>query len=161
SSIPVVSQVMDRWERDRLKFDHAQFLTDITTRIRQARTPWEQRPGPSQSPVGLLICGNVTIRELLNDACTMPEGYCHYAAAQIVLGAALLAADRFRLAHGRWPEPPAELAPGLVARPPPAPYLGGPLGLRRTAEGIIIYSKGLNGTDDGGDIDTTEDEPPM
>src|SRR5262245_10522265 len=159
--IPVVTQVMDRWECDRMKFDHAQFLTDITDRIRQARTPWEQRPEASQSPVGLLICGNVTIRELLNDACTMPEGYCHYAAAQIRCGVALLAAERFRLAHGRWPESTAELAPGLADRPPTAPYLGGPLGLRRTAEGIIIYSKGLNGTDDGGDIDTTEDGPPM
>ena len=66
---------------------------------------------------------------------------------------AALAAKRYRLRHGRWPEALDQLVPDFLVRVPLDPYAdGGPVRLRRLADGVVIYSLGNNRRDDGGDI---------
>jgi hypothetical protein len=64
------------------------------------------------------------------------------------------------MAHGGWPNSTAELAPDFLKQPPIDPYLGGPLGLRKTVDGIIIYSKGPDCRDDDGDVEWPQGSSP-
>jgi hypothetical protein len=83
-----------------------------------------------------------------------------------------LAVERYRLQHGRWPESLADLSPrrqqglitdkhlagaagygpDLIGKIPMDPYIGKPLRYRRLADGVVIYSVGPDGKDDGGKI---------
>jgi hypothetical protein len=63
-----------------------------------------------------------------------------------------LAAERFRRRHNHWPERLEDLAPDLLAKVPGDPFNGGPLHYKRVADGVVIYSAGANGQDDGGDV---------
>jgi hypothetical protein len=65
-----------------------------------------------------------------------------------------LVAERFRRDSGRWPAAVADLVPDYLAKVPRDPFDGEPLRLIGRADGIVIYSLGNNGTDDGGaDVD--------
>jgi hypothetical protein len=62
-----------------------------------------------------------------------------------------LAAERYRLAHGRWPESPGALVKaGLLASVPVDPFDGRPLRLKLMPDGLLIYSVGMDGIDNGG-----------
>jgi hypothetical protein len=61
-----------------------------------------------------------------------------------------LATERFRLDHGRWPGSAAELIPEKLKAIPGDPYAPGPLRWKRVEGGVIAYSVGPNGTDEGG-----------
>lgn len=77
--------------------------------------------------------------------------------AQAVMGAAVvaLAAERFRLAHGRLPEGAADLVPSYLARIPDDPFQDGRLILRRVADGLDVYSPGFDHKDNGNARATT------
>jgi hypothetical protein len=63
----------------------------------------------------------------------------------------LLAAERYRLQHNRWPRSMDELVKTeILSRIPLDPYDGAPLQLRTLGEGILAYSVGPDGTYDGG-----------
>jgi hypothetical protein len=63
------------------------------------------------------------------------------------------ALERYRLAHGEYPETLEPLAPQLLAKIPLDIMTGAPLMYRRTDPGhFVLYSVGWNGTDDGGAV---------
>jgi hypothetical protein len=64
-----------------------------------------------------------------------------------------LAAERFRMTHKRWPKTLDELCPVFLTQPLVDPFDGQPLRLTRSADGIVVYSVGMDGVDDGGDLD--------
>ncbi len=70
--------------------------------------------------------------------------------AQMRCLVALIAAERYRQERGRWPTTMEELTPGFLAAPLLDPFTGKPLILRRTGDGLIIYSVSSDGRDDGG-----------
>ena len=62
-----------------------------------------------------------------------------------------IALERYRLAHGEFPETLDALAPQFIAKLPHDVIGGGPLKYRRTSDGqFVLYSVGWNETDDGG-----------
>jgi hypothetical protein len=62
-----------------------------------------------------------------------------------------IALERYRLAHGEFPEALDALAPQFIAQVPHDVIGGGPLKYRREADGqFVLYSVGWNETDDGG-----------
>jgi hypothetical protein len=65
---------------------------------------------------------------------------------------AVLAAERFRRAEGRWPGTLDELVPQYLAGVPRDPFDLGPLKLAGRPDGIVIYSVGPDGKDDGGAV---------
>jgi ABC-type Na+ efflux pump permease subunit len=67
---------------------------------------------------------------------------------------AALAAERFRRRRGRWPERLDDLVPDFLDKVPADPFDGAPLRLRRLPDGLVIYSAGSDGQDDGGDVQT-------
>ena len=72
---------------------------------------------------------------------------------QTMINQALIvcALERFRLAHGQYPETLDALAPQFIAAIPHDVIGGQPLHYRRAADGtFLLYSVGWNGLDDGG-----------
>jgi hypothetical protein len=64
-----------------------------------------------------------------------------------------LAAERFRLQHGRWPQQLQQLVPEYFDRVPVDPYCKQPLRTAPTHESLTVYSVGPNGQDDGGELE--------
>lgn len=64
----------------------------------------------------------------------------------------LLAVERFRIRQGRWPESLGELCPAYLPQVLTDPYDGRPLRYRRLPDGVLIYSVGPDGKDNGGNI---------
>jgi hypothetical protein len=69
-----------------------------------------------------------------------------------------LAAERYRLANGKWPETLEQLTPRFLTEVPLDPFAPGRLRLRRTEEGLVIYSVGPNEQDDGGDLEAPSNQ---
>ncbi len=64
-----------------------------------------------------------------------------------------IAAERFRLANRRWPASLDQLVPTYLDQVPADPFAEGqPLKLATTDQGIVIYSIGDDGIDDGGQV---------
>lgn len=64
---------------------------------------------------------------------------------------AALAAEELRIEHGRFPTDWNELVPQYLPSVPHDSCASGPLQLKTTADGIVIYSIGEDRRDDGGD----------
>jgi hypothetical protein len=64
----------------------------------------------------------------------------------------MLAAERLRKAQGHWPQNVDELALRVVAKVPIDPFDGKPLRMVRTEDGLILYSVGEDGVDNGGKL---------
>lgn len=72
--------------------------------------------------------------------------------AQLRSAIVALAAEQFRLRIGHWPLDPKELNASFGVSIATDPFDGSPLRFRRLDDGLIVYSIGSNGRDDGGDI---------
>ena len=71
--------------------------------------------------------------------------------ASVDMARTALALERYRLAHGEFPESLDTLAPQFIAKVPHDVIGGQPLKYRRDADGrFVLYSIGWNETDDGG-----------
>jgi hypothetical protein len=72
----------------------------------------------------------------------------------LACAAAGLAAERFRLRHSRWPRSLKELVKtGFLNKVPQDLFSGNSFRLRRTADGLVIYSVGPDGQNDGKALD--------
>jgi hypothetical protein len=131
---------------------HAQYLKRMTAYMDVPGHPlpeWDERM-PAEVP-------GLDLDALLAQLFTRGVGKVIEAArrdrAWLACAAAALAAERYRRAHGRWPESLADLVPQYLPEPTADPYDGQPLRLRRLDDGLLIYSAGPDGQDDGGNID--------
>lgn len=61
-----------------------------------------------------------------------------------------IAAERFRRANGAWPEDVEQLVPRYLPTAPRDPFADGPLRIRTTDDGLMVYSIGADRDDDGG-----------
>ena len=62
--------------------------------------------------------------------------------AGLLCTATLIACERFRLAHGKWPESLAELPKELLPTIPLDPYDGKPLKFAKLPDGVAVYTVG-------------------
>jgi hypothetical protein len=77
--------------------------------------------------------------------------------SQVNLARVACALERFRLAHGNYPETLDALAPQFIEKLPHDIINGQPLHYRRTDDGqFVLYSVGWNETDDGGQVALTK-----
>jgi hypothetical protein len=73
--------------------------------------------------------------------------------ASLSLARVAIALERHRLAHGRYPDSLAALAPAFLESIPPDPVTGKPLVYRpEPPDQYTLYSVGLNHKDDGGQV---------
>jgi hypothetical protein len=77
--------------------------------------------------------------------------------SSIDLARTAIALERYRLAHGNYPESLDALAPQFMEKVPHDIIGGGPLHYRRTDDGqFVLYSVGWNEKDDGGVVSLTK-----
>jgi hypothetical protein len=82
---------------------------------------------------------------------------CAYAQNNADLARVACALERYRLANGQFPDTLDALAPKFIAKLPHDLINGDPLKYRRTDDGqFVLYSVGINETDDGGKIELTQ-----
>jgi tetratricopeptide (TPR) repeat protein len=80
-----------------------------------------------------------------------------YAQSSVDLARVAIALERYRLAHGEYPESLNALAPQFMEKVPRDVIGGGPLKYRRTSDGqFVLYSIGWNERDDGGVVGLTK-----
>ena len=84
-----------------------------------------------------------------------------YAQGSLDLARTAIALERYRLAHGEFPESLDVLAPQFIAKFPHDVIGGGPLKYRRTTDGqFVLYSIGWNEQDDGGVVNSQGSRDP-
>lgn len=84
-----------------------------------------------------------------------------HAQASVDLARVAIALERYRLAHGAYPETLPPLSPQFITTLPHDVINGQPLHYRPTAAGkFMLYSVGWNETDDGGTVATKEGTTP-
>ncbi len=72
------------------------------------------------------------------------------AQAWLRVARAALAVEEWRILHGQWPEALEQLVPDLLASVPTDPFSDGPVRMAKTENGVVVYSVGPDGDDDGG-----------
>jgi hypothetical protein len=82
----------------------------------------------------------------------------HHAALRCQI--ALLAAERYRRAEGKWPESLDQLRPRFLSEVPLDPFDGKPVRYKRLDDGVIVYSVGSDGTDNSGSLDRENPNKP-
>ncbi len=130
---------------------HIRFLTELVEVARRPPQEWEAaglaafRANATKLPV---------LARLLAPAMDKIAQACQRNHAILRNAIVALAAERYRQKHGRWPATLDELVQaGLLKSAPVDPYDGRPLRLRRTGDGLMVYSVGPDNADNGGVID--------
>src|SRR5262249_19466108 len=118
-----------------------------------AGKPVEEQPALAQKLEATLPGQPVLVR-LLAPAIGKVAEACRRSHAELRCVIVLVAAERYRLQHHRWPAAVDDLVKAkLLPRVPIDPYDGAPLRLRLLDDGVVIYSVGPDQTDDGSKID--------
>jgi hypothetical protein len=152
--------------RDDVRADHRRLFPWTARLLAAAQLPPDERrreldvidrelhgaPRRGGGPGGL-ICMNgfclAPARNSVSGLIVMEERFCaHQARLRCLIVA--LAAERYRRAHGRWPEALDRLTPELLPAVPLDPFDGMPLSCARLDDGLVLYSVGFDGKDDGG-----------
>ena len=81
-------------------------------------------------------------------------------AAHLRCAIVMLAAERYRLAHQRWPKSLDQMVPDFLTKIPLDPFDKKLLRLKHLADGIMIYAVGPDGKDDGGKLDRSSPAAP-
>jgi hypothetical protein len=129
--------------------EHLRLMTDA---VEAAKLPeWQQATAfaPFNRWMGM---APVTVRQsfvsLARTADSWPQSL-----ALLRSGVVALAVERYRHEHGRWPNTLAELVPAQLEKIPPDPFDGNPIRYRRLPDGVVVYSVGVDGVDNGGALD--------
>jgi hypothetical protein len=123
-----------------------------------ARLPWPEQ----LAAVEALAAEQETVAEPVSQF--LPElvkyiKVLHFGRARGQCTVAAVAAERYRMKHGQWPGSLIALVPEFLAQAPVDPYDGRPLHYRRLADGVVIYSVGPDGSDDGGNLSENLQSP--
>jgi hypothetical protein len=153
---------MDRavilWDaRGRARRDHPRVMELMGQAIDIARRPPHEQPAAEtvlDREVRALASRSHLLRLTLPRMDKFTEA-CRRKLAQMRCLMTMLAVERYRRAKGTWPAKLEDLTPKLLKKVPLDPFDGKSLRYSPVADGVIVYSVGLDGTDDGGNIDRT------
>lgn len=137
--------------------DHARAIRGFTSAIEAARLPIEKQAAAFERLPTVHKDPDRVMSSLLLTP-TEPKFLLGYVrnTALIRCAVAGIACERFRQAHGRWPNDLSEIAPTFIATVPLDPLTGETLQYKKADEGIIIFSPGRDGLEDGGSLDDPE-----
>ena len=107
-----------------------------------------------------LISNHLVLSKLLLPAASKASEKTAFMQAAIDIATLACALERYRLAHGQFPEKLDALTARFISRLPHDVVSGESLKFRRTQSGkFVLYSVGWNESDDGGTIATTAGKP--
>jgi hypothetical protein len=136
--------------------EHPQLLTLLTEQVETAKKPLhEQMAGEIAFAIKIRRqpAKRRWIRALMPTDNQVGRAFRrHHASLRCLF--VLVAAERYRRHNaGRWPESLEQLRPGFLAELPLDPFDGKALRYQRLADGVVAYSVGPDGSDDGGVVD--------
>jgi hypothetical protein len=141
------------WSPGYIKSQRSALLRYMNRAIEIAKLPSEQQSvelqkweasARNQPTLVRLLCPAVS---KIGEACLRRQ-------AQLRCSIATTAAERYRLSKGKWPDSLDALKEaGYLNQIPIDVYDGQPLRLKRLDDGLVIYSIGADGQDDGGKLD--------
>jgi hypothetical protein len=142
------------WLRDTFRADHPRVLALMTRQVAIAQRPPHEQVAAEQELTAErrnlpwdAIATRLLLPAVEKIGVTERRRLAHVRCMIVAV-----AAERYRLEHGAWPESPEKLAPGLLTEVPLDPFDGKPLRYRRFVEGVVVYSVGEDGKDDGGQV---------
>jgi hypothetical protein len=140
--------------RDTLRADHPRALALMARRIAEARLPAHEQAAAEQAFAAEMrgLPKEALGTRLLVPALDKVGVAERRRLAHVRCLIAVVAAERYRQEHGAWPESLDRLAPAQLTEVPLDPFDGRPLRYRRTADGVVVYSVGEDGKDDGGQL---------
>lgn len=138
-----VSRMRDRYVPGAIKPEHAEMLQHLTEAVELARLPFPEQAEALHRMEARLRLEPGSIAGMVMPSLVKCAGAFQKSRACIRCGIALLAAERYRLANGKWPESLAALAPDwLPAGVAIDPFDGQPLRYWRLKNGLVIHSVG-------------------
>jgi len=146
-----------------IKQGHARLLRMMTESVEIAQLPTEQHAPrfdelerTVQQESDAKNVGEALVGLLVPALGRIGEAY-RRSQANLRCAYVALAAERYRLAHGRWPDSLDDLVAGdYLEKVPTDPCDGKPLRMRRLDDGLVIYSISFDGQDNSGKIDRTK-----
>jgi ABC-type transport system involved in multi-copper enzyme maturation permease subunit len=132
-----------------IKGQRAAMLEIMNENVEAAKLPVEQQIPEFKRIEQSIYKQNIMIRMLVPATSRVVEAT-HRNQALLRAAIVALAVERFRRENGRWPISLAEVVPGKLGSIPTDPYDGKPIRFRRNKDGVVIYSVGPDGVDDGG-----------
>jgi hypothetical protein len=130
---------------------HAAYLRHLTALIEAAKRPEADQPELFKEALRALDADPKAVfaRRLVPavDRVVTTQLRCQ---ARLRCAQTGLAAERYRQNQGQWPDSLDALVPEYLSRIPVDPFDGQPVRLRRTPDGVAIYSVGPDRKDDGG-----------
>jgi hypothetical protein len=144
---PARTRTLKEWATDFLARDqfmqaHGWMLHHMTQLIEVLKRPaWEQQQ-PLADLAGAVADAPMLARRLVPAGEKIASAQWR-SQAELACATAALAAERYRLGQGRWPEGLASLVQAnLLDKLPLDPSDGQPLRFRTTADGVVVYSVG-------------------
>lgn len=146
--------------------DHACMIKKSNQWLLEARKPQsptlEQARRWEQDLEKTIRHGPLVYRNLISGTLVpSPRALAEHALAErakIACARVAIAAERFRLQHDRWPSSLDELRIEFLSESPIDPFSQSPLHWAKHDEGIVIYSVGPDGVDNGGEAFNTDQE---
>jgi hypothetical protein len=146
---PTLADRVSLYSPGGVKRQRAALLRYMTRAVEAAKLPPEQQQAALHEIAAGTVDEPFLVRALTYPVQMAAERPGH-APAQMRCAIAAVAAERYRLAQGGWPESlEALVTAGLLREVPADPYGGAPLRFVRLNDGVLIYSLGPDGRDDG------------
>jgi hypothetical protein len=132
--------------RGRVKSIRASLLKYHSRFVEIAKLPVEEQVGRIKE-----LAADPTFPQLASRMREMLLFHCNH--AELRCAAVMLAVERYRRAKDHWPNALVELVPGYLPNVPLDPFNGAPLRYRRLDDGVVIYSIGPDGKDNGAKLE--------
>lgn len=137
--------------------EHPELLEFLTRSVAAARLPMhEQIDAEDAIERDVVAKGGRLVRMLLPATNKVNQAARRSVACARAMQACL-AAERYRMKHGKWPAKLDDLVPAFLAAVPRDPIDDKPMKYAAWAEGKVVYSIGNDRHDDGGDVEKFKD----
>jgi hypothetical protein len=131
----------------------SEYLRLMTQAVNAAKLPPEQQGKAFKEVEQASRNSSAIVVKLLMPALTKVSEANRRSRANLRCALVGVAAERYRLAHDQWPASLDELVKkDLIVSVPLDPYDGQPLRYKLRPDGAVIYSVGVDGVDNGGNI---------
>jgi hypothetical protein len=150
---PSLEEYLMLWTPGSYKSQRAAMLRTMNRFVELAKLPPEQQRVPFQQLEATIKDQPVLVRLWVPAMVKVAEA-ARRSQAQLRCAIMAVAAERYRLAKGQWPGTLDVLKEaGYVRGAPSDPYDGQPLRWLRLDDGVVVYSIGPDGEDNGGKMD--------
>jgi hypothetical protein len=133
-----------------LKEERAALLRFMNRWLEIAKRPVEERGPQMDELVSSLERKSLFVRHFFTLG--QFEKGCHRSHASLRCAIALVAIERYRLANKSWPTSLKALVPKYLNKVPTDPFDGVSLKYAKRKEGVVVYSVGEDGVDNGGNV---------